>query len=380
MRNRLALAMILALSAGAQESSVQARARIKAAIELERRSAIQPDLARVEEAARSPETLWAFVIDPATPYDDRMAAAERAALTLPPSYLAKKIAAEEELRRESWSHDWWRPVPKSPQHTSRPAGETITILGVRWETPAGPIDPPTTIEALRRMPWPWQVQQALVRDVRVSTGNARGYDVVRDLPCTSELEETVIRHTLTSFPMTAESYGVLGNIALKHRGQTWMSFGDVGYARGEEEHWWATQALVVSLADRDPDIIDKLIPIVSNMRNGIRGHASGTSTNALPRKEWGPVPWTAFLALADRIDEGVVRGEHEWRLAFQAIRLVQALDDPPFAIDRQVDVDVLGIFHRWLEDHRSELEAKAAAEREAIAAATARMQAVTLCR
>jgi hypothetical protein len=99
----------------------------------------------------------------------------------------------------------------------------------------------------------------------------------------------------------------------------------------------------------------------------------------------GPVPYTAFLALANRIEEGVLRGEDKYMLVQHASKLVQVLDAPPFPENPQIEemyqCDLfLADFHHWLESHRPSLEERAAAEHAAVAEAQARMNQVSLCR
>jgi hypothetical protein len=192
---------------------------------------INPNEARVLAAAKSPESLWALIIDPSTRCDDRMRAAEMASEILPPRYMAILTAARLELE---------------------------------WQPPPEPMDDPTTLAELRRTPWPWQVQK------------------MRDSP-------------------------------------------------------------------------DE------------------------------PFPYTAFLALAKRIDEEPLAEGNECGAAYDAARLVQVLDHPP--VEEAPPFGTmdgcrtwLREFHDWLQSHRAELEAGAAAEFTAIADARARMNQVSLCR
>lgn len=242
----------MSLFASAQHALEQAR-------EYERRTAIQPDLAKVSEAAKTPETLWAFLLDPMTTYDDRMAAAAKAAGILPPSYIAKKIAVEMEL------------------DTEPPAVRALDEL---------------TIEGLRQTPWPWQVQRAL-RKIWIDRGHATGYEIARELPCGTDFEAKVVIRTLGWFPMTAESYGLLLNV-IGNRDEAFRQRASI---------WLGMQVLDPPPFERDPKFAD----------------------------EGEVMAWMAE-------------------------------------------------FHRWLESHRSELEKGAAAETIPIAAARARMDAVTLCR
>lgn len=324
--------LLIAVCAHAQRAIEQAR-------EYERRTAIQPDMVKVSEAAKTPETLWAFLLDPMTTYDDRMAAAAKAAGILPPSYIAKKIAVEMEL------------------DTEPPAIRALDEL---------------TIDGLRQTPWPWQVQRAL-RKIWIDRGHATGFEIARELPCGTDFEANVVIRTLGWFPMTAESYGLLLNVignrdeAFRQSASIWL--GDLARRRSNDERFWANQALVAKLAPTaDRDWVWQLSRIVPAMR-----------------EKKGPMPFTAFLAVADRMEELVLQGDNRYWIVRDAPELMQVLDPPPFERDPKFNSEDevmawMAEFHRWLESHRSELEKGAAAETIPIAAARARMDAVTLCR
>ena len=309
---------------------------------------INPNEARVLAAAESPESLWALIIDPSTRYDDRMRAAELAGEILPPRYMAILTAARLELEQQ--------PPPE-------------------------PMDYPTTLAELRRTPWPWQVERAL-ESVEIATADARGIDIVDGMRCASFLEERVIMETIQQFPMTAETYGVVRNMLAPrpaHFGRLLPS----GWTYRSGDDWYAAQAFIAELASQpDPPvmIITELIASISRTQFSLE-----KMIQKMRDSPDGPFPYTAFLALATRIAEEPLVEGNECGAAYDAARLVQVLDHPPVEEEPPFGtVDGcrtwLREFRDWLQSHRGELEAGAAAEFTAIADARARMNQVSLCR
>ena len=364
----LVLSMLLALP-GAQaqtpleeEEIRQRRARFEQLLQEAKRNEIRPDAGRVNEAARSPETLWAFLVDPATVYDDRMRAAERAKDVLRPWQIPLLIAAKYDLAAEAWQHSWWRRAPDMPPATPM---EPRLMFGLPWQPHTPPVAPGNTIAEWRRMPWPWQVERALQR-IHIEVVATKGIDVVRDLPCASERDEHVVLSTLAYFPRTPETFGVWRNL-IARRGDriftpSWYS--DDHVARDHAD--WAAQAFAADISSAQRDLLGRIASQVGFMRKG-------------------EMPHTALLAVAKRIDELALDPGMHCQLAHAAAQLVQAADAPPFPpypqfSELQQCHDFIADFHGWLETHREALERGAAAERVAIDTARARMEAVTLCR
>ncbi|MEA2491165.1 MAG: hypothetical protein QOH21_2957 [Acidobacteriota bacterium] len=303
-------------------------------------------LAPPDEAAQSPEALWALLTDPSTSYDDRMLAAERAKDVLPPRYLSKQIAIQVEFQDRQ-----------------------IATMDVE----------PVTIEERREAPWRWQLAQALKR-VDIPIGSANAMDVVGDLPCTTQREEWVIERTLRRFPMTAETYGVIRNMVAP-RPEYFMEMElpeDFTYREGDD--FFAAQVLIADLASSyvpagwfTTEIRPITSPTLYSLENMLLSMRS-------------PFPYTAFLALADRIEKAADENQLGRLLAYDAARLVQVLDDPPIEAvppqfaDRNACAAWLEEFHQWMQSNEGKLAAGAAQEQAAIDAARARMNRVTLCR
>jgi hypothetical protein len=348
---------------------------------------INPNEARVLAAAKSPESLWAFIIDPSTRYDDRKRAAEMASEILPPRYMAILTAARLELEQQNGHHWWVYPEPRNV-FTNEPVRELpervekTRVLGFEWQPPPEPMDNPTTLAELRRTPWPWQVERAL-ESVEIATGDAPGIDIAQGLRCASPLEERVMMQTIQQFPMTAETYGVVRNLLAPrpapHIGRMLPSAWS--YRSGDD--WYAAQAFIAALAPQnDPPIMIITEPIGSISRTLFSLEQMIQKMRDSPDE---PFPYTAFLALAKRIDEEPLAEGNECGAAYDAARLVQVLDHPPVEETPPFGtVDGcrtwLREFHEWLQIHRAELESGAAAEFTAIADARSRMNQVSLCR
>ena len=284
--------------------------------------------ARVSAAAESPETLWALILDPATKAEDRMSAAEMAKDVLPPAYIPKLAAVQIALA-----------------------------------------------EAATKQP---ELQRALDR-VRIQTADARGIDVVRDLPCGTALEERVVLETLRRFPMTAETYGVVRNVVEPRPGDFFPRTLPDWWAYGGDDEWHAAQAFIVELSrPQETDgrmFVTEPIATVSRMMYDLE---------RMIGRMRSPFPHTAFLALADRIDNEPQHG-NECLLVHDAVRLLGIVDDTPLPRepsfgDAQSCRAALARFHDWLENHRGELEAGASAEIVGIVEARVRMNGVSLCR
>lgn len=348
---------------------------------------INPDETRVNEAAKSPEALWTFIIDPATRYDDRMLAAERAKDVLPARYVAKQIAAQVALEHERWNHHWWS--------STRPSGAVVApervvkrqLLGFDWVPPSERMEYPVSLSQFRAAPWPWQLDRALQR-VKIPVDSGVGMDIVRDLPCAVHKDESVIERTLLRFPMTAESYGGIRNIVAP-RPEMFLESGlPAGWSYREVDDWFGAQAFIVELAPANHTtgafVITELIPMTSSMLFDLekmivhmRNSPDGSSRERFP--------YTAFLALAHRIDDVPISDGNECLLAYDAARLVQVLDEP--LVGREPDFAGPEAcrtwrtqFHDWLVNHEAELATGAAGERELFEDARRRMLAVSLCR
>ncbi|HET8775710.1 MAG TPA: hypothetical protein VFP80_18055 [Thermoanaerobaculia bacterium] len=290
-------------------------------------------LASLDPGAMPPETLWALLVDPATPAEDRMRAAEAAKDVLPPEYIPKLAAAR--LRLDELN----KPDP--------------------------------------------ELKQALQR-VTIPAGDAQGYAIVRDLPCGANFEERVILETLRKFPMTAEAYGVVRNIVAP-RPADFIPRGMPEWTFAGADDWHAAQAFIVDLSpphETDGNMVfsEPILTISQRMydleRMLRRMRPSDTSR---------PVPYTAFLALANRIVHEPIHDHNECLLLHDAGRLAQVADDPPLPAEPRFGSPqecrpALDRFRDWLESHRGELEAGAAREAAQVEEARAKMNRVSLCR
>lgn len=131
----------------------------------------EPDLAKVDlpilAAAREhPEALWAFLIDPTTPYTDAMAAATRGAEVFPLRLVRRLLLARTDLHREFRLHYCGFQPPKDwslPMVAAEPPQPERRLLGRTWTLPKERTPYPTTWAEAAAAPWPWRTQQILDR-------------------------------------------------------------------------------------------------------------------------------------------------------------------------------------------------------------------------
>lgn len=220
--------------------------------------------------------------------------------------------------------------------------------------------------------------RVILEHVEIPSRDADPYALVRDLPCRTQFDGFVIAETLRRFPMNAETYGVMRNLVTPRKEEFFSRDLPEWWTFAGRDDWHAAQAFVVDLANTQegdgPAIITELIAGISRMMFDLE--------RMIARMK--PFPATAFLALADRITREPVRETNECNLAYDAARLVQSLDDPPFGEEGLHTTEQcharLEQFRDWLSDHRAELEALAREDAAQIEEARARMERVTLCR
>lgn len=127
------------------------------------------DLPILEVARRDPWSLWSFVIDADTPYDQQRAVVLRLE-GFPLPLVGPLHRALIELEREQELHGWG--LRQHPLDCLvRPgwlggvagSGQPRTILGQPWTPPAERSPYPLTWEEEAAAPWPWRVQRTLER-------------------------------------------------------------------------------------------------------------------------------------------------------------------------------------------------------------------------
>lgn len=216
------------------------------------------------------------------------------------------------------------------------------------------------------------------------------------LPCESEADMQAVLLDLEDARMTPERYGVLRNLVLRHGGKvptTREWFGWASYGPQDNEIWWASQAFVADLApEAERELLKRLVRIVDRMRH------KGDNT---PRVARGGEPFTALLALVDRIDAMAEEPKARCWLAGEASFLLHRYDLPriprdaisvvnemreypmwdPDTHENVAECDAwIGAFRTWLATYRKELEEGAAAEADTIEIARERMLAEGFCR
>ncbi|MEZ6037281.1 MAG: hypothetical protein R3F29_07355 [Planctomycetota bacterium] len=148
----------------------------------------EPDLSKItlpilERAKEHPEELWQFLTDPATPFDQALAAADRCGTVFPLDQVRTLLMARQELA-EQWIENGCGiaphplsspPVPPPPPLGSRPGPpRERLILGRAWTPPKHREPYPSTWEQAEEAPWPWRVNQ-VVRRTWTAVARPMGY-------------------------------------------------------------------------------------------------------------------------------------------------------------------------------------------------------------
>lgn len=184
--------------------------------------------------------------------------------------------------------------------------------------------------------------------------------------------------------MTAETYGVVRNIVAP-RPTDFIPRGVPESMFAGADDWHAAQAFIVDLSpphETDGNMVFSEVILTISQR---MFDLERMLRRMRPPRTSGPVPYTAFLALADRIAHEPIHDNNECLLIHDAARLVQVVDDPPLPAEPRLASPqecrpALDRFRDWLESHRGELEAGAAREAAQVEEARARMNRVSLCR
>ncbi|HEX6099515.1 MAG TPA: hypothetical protein VF432_24590 [Thermoanaerobaculia bacterium] len=293
-----------------------------------------PLLLLATPAQPSPEELWAVIVNPATPSAERARLVVQARDILPPEYIPRLVKAR---------------LARDYLHVPQP--DMLAVLG----------------------------------GVEISPRNADGYTIVRDLPCQTYFDAHVIIESLRQFPMTAETYGVIRNAVLSREDEYLQRDLPQWWTYAGTDDWHAAQAFIVELSTVvEPEgatFITELIVTISRKifdlgRMLAKMHPPGSD---------GPFPYTAFLAMADRIEREALHAENPCPPVYDAFHLLQITGDSPFPEQPQFHsapscTAGLERFRAWLKEHRDTLEAGSAMEAAAVAEARARMNRVSLCR
>ena len=392
---------LCAVMLGLGQSADQGRARMR----LAERNAIpgSTDLgavrsARITRALRSPDDLWAFVTSPEPIYLERRAAAYQAKGLVPVTWLPKIWRTLGELQREQAVDDFGlKPHPMSsvaymPRGPRRESPRQI--LGHTWSPPPQPIDYPLTPEEREKAPWPWQVEEAL-RDViggltpstyaPLEREKADAYlAAVLTMPCTTDDEATWLVSAVqsSSHYKTPAIMATLRNIALNPRlpraaVQAGSTFADATRLWNDPRAWDLGAAGLLDILRSSPH--------TEGRRNTAYSARSLREAFADGRTSSRPVPAAVILEMG-RLALDPSAGDDWTRLYVYAFSAIEALDEKPFVPDRRMDPaspDVqrrLRDFAAWLEMHRRELDALAAAQRPALDAAERLLAQTSSCR
>jgi hypothetical protein len=135
---------------------------------------------KVDAALKSESAFWKFLIDPSTPYIERMAAAHRGGSRVSPEQLPRLWKARAEFETlpagvnptpcwltelSSWAAQrpeaWERRAEVPIVGTVSPKLETRDVLGFEIHLPQKAIDYPLAVNSRDKTPWIWQMGRAL---------------------------------------------------------------------------------------------------------------------------------------------------------------------------------------------------------------------------
>jgi hypothetical protein len=354
--------------------------------------------ARIDAALRSPDALWAFVTAPEPSYLERRAAAYQAKGVVPVTWLPKIWAAIGELRREEREHGFGlKPHPLSSlawTPSRAPARAVRQILGHSWTAPVQPLDYPLTPSEREEAPWLWQVREAL-RDLNagliprtyapLERADADAYlSAVLAMPCGTDDEAQWLVEAAqgSSHYKTPAIMGALRNIATNprlsiaaiHVGTT---YADATRLWNDPRSWALGAAGLVDVLRNSPHVEARKTAAYS-----VRSLREAFVDGATRRQ---PLPAAVILELS-RLALDPSAGDDWTRLYVYAFSVVEALDEPPFEVERgmaPLSPDVarrLSDFAGWLERNRRGLEDLAASQKPAIDEASAMLASIATCR
>lgn len=127
------------------------------------------NMAQVNSALLSDNSLWAFITSPNTGYFERQVAAQRGSKLFSVQWIPKLIETRHALLKEFALHRFgvqWSPVDARGPIRNMPRARvdtaiSRTILGERFVVPERWIDYPETNEQLATSPWPFQVGETI---------------------------------------------------------------------------------------------------------------------------------------------------------------------------------------------------------------------------
>ncbi len=351
----------------------------------------------LEQVLASSDLLWAFLIDPVTPYFERMAAAERGAQVFDLSRLPVLEAALFELISG--------PETVGTNHaTSRPAvppeqpGTKAKILGSVWVAPDRRPQWPILASEHEAAPWPWQIHQAFdrlrkglhERLVREPVDRSGAWAAIADMKCSSAVEIRLVVRALEWLrsvePTESDWPGlrrVLGNLReMGLRGSRYHEAAAIPRMLAElPRRWhktqgrWVAHALLLDLLENSRD--EKVRAEVIRHLPGVRSYWSGASSVELT------IPAEMILALAawtEKAGKDVVR-------RYQGVRALSIALDAPFRFDvSHPDLDSPTLrpkmqqFTKWFELQRPELEVRVESEAAAVDAARSVIPQASHCR
>lgn len=334
--------------------------------------------------AESPVPLWDVICAPETPYAKRLASVEPAAKTFPLTDLPRLVKAVSELRQEQVLHNWgmdFSPNQARPLAAPLQTATPRVILGHRWVPPARRVPYPLTSSAEAMAPWPWQVQQCLVKLYGLlaphdAPAARRWLNACMLLPCTTDAECLAFLEAC-SYSSHWKSVPVLARYwRIGQAKRMPLASSRVGQAIASDCRLWddpLSQPLAhcITVDLLDGSILDARHQAAYGLRDLCLRWHEGKEIRL-------PEPTTAILRALE-LSRGA---EASWtRLYVYVFSVCQALEKPPFPADRRLPptspkvAELLRDADKWYQSNRPRLLAAAKKEAPRLAEARALLMA-----
>ena len=197
----------------------------------------------LRKALSSEQEFWRFLIDPSTPYLDRMAAANQGGGLIGPPELPLLWKADAEFETlptgvdsspclyvmsANLTADMWFKRKEHPAVQPNKA-ESKTVLGQRVDLPLKIVDDPITLEERNQSPWLWQMKRAL----------------------------TVLSEKVATYYESPDRYPLLVEASLRGQPANWREAGSrsrLFLTRGPHSVLWLQMIVRLALEDSDVNI------------------------------------------------------------------------------------------------------------------------------
>ncbi|HYL73221.1 MAG TPA: hypothetical protein VEU96_03395 [Bryobacteraceae bacterium] len=355
-----------------------------AADEAETSRAIHRQSVALRAALQSESAFWTFLIDPSTPYKERIAAAFQGSSLISAQEIPRLWRAYVEFGAlpagvnpspcifrsdASWyppSKEWWLlRNTRPPQGVVAAQPETRTILGFTVNLPTKAADYPLDLEHRNGTPWIWQMQRALdalVKGVRQYYAQPDRYPKMAEVALQWQpanfYEQRVRAESLIRGPRNLVWIETLTRLALQDGNGV-----DDLYVYGGDSYRF--EKLVHTA---------QVVILQQTLDKGVAARTTFQVVQMARLKPSWPFEWkplrtgTSMLAI---VKWATNRELDDWtRYYCFAAPICRMLDQPPFEPDERLDPGSLQVqhslakFEAWVTREQPRLEQEAAKERK----------------